>query len=170
MSWFERVFGRFELRRKWVKGWKSWQWQPCSFLESKTTIMYEVAVWNTSSRILTANNPKQHHIIHATTCHSRERHWHRERLRPTSNWFAGDDWRFNSLAADDPDLNTDTSTYIWTSRSICDLFDVTSNQWVKEYRKKCLQSLNEEWSFYELLSNHDINAAGVEESEFCDYC
>jgi len=26
MSWFERVFGHFELRKKWVKkGWKSWQ-------------------------------------------------------------------------------------------------------------------------------------------------
>ena len=24
MSWFERMFGRFELRRKWVKMWKSW--------------------------------------------------------------------------------------------------------------------------------------------------
>ena len=28
MSWFERVFGRFELRRKWVKKWKSWQINP----------------------------------------------------------------------------------------------------------------------------------------------
>ena len=77
---------------------------------------------------------------------------------------------FNSLTADDTDLNTDTSTYIWTSRSICDLFDVTSDHWVKEYRKKCSRCLNEEWSFYELLSNHNVNAAGVEESEFCDYC
>ena len=77
---------------------------------------------------------------------------------------------FNSLTADDTDLNTDTSTYIWTSRSICDLFEVTSDHWVKEYRKKCSRCLNEERSFYELLSNHNVDAAGVEESEFCDYC
>lgn len=77
---------------------------------------------------------------------------------------------FSSLAADDDiDLDTDAPAYVWTARSICDLFDVTSDHWVKEYHKRCSQSLNEEWSFYELLSNHDIDAAGVEESEFCDY-
>jgi len=76
---------------------------------------------------------------------------------------------FNSLAADDVDLDTNISAYTWTSRSICDLFDFSSDHWVKEYHKKCSRSLNEELNFYELLSNHDIDVAGVEESQFCDY-
>jgi len=76
---------------------------------------------------------------------------------------------FNSLAADDVDLDTDTPAYTWAARSICDLFDFSSDHWMKEYRKKCSHSLNEELNFYELLSNHDIDAAGVEESQFCDY-
>jgi len=79
---------------------------------------------------------------------------------------------FNSLVADDADLDTDLgepSTYVWTSRSVCDLFDFTSNHWVKEHNKKCSRSLDEELNFYELLSDHDVDAAGVEESQFCDY-
>lgn len=76
---------------------------------------------------------------------------------------------FNSLAADDTDLSTDTSTYVQAPRSICDLFDFRSDHWVKEYHKKRSQSLGEELNFYESLSNHDIDAAGVEESQLCDY-
>ena len=76
---------------------------------------------------------------------------------------------FNSLAADnvDLDLSLDNEAYVWGVRSVCELFDFSSKHWVKEYQKKC--SLEEELNFYELLSGHDINAAGVEESEFCDY-
>ena len=76
---------------------------------------------------------------------------------------------FNSLAADDTDLDADVHTYVWVEKSICDLFDFTSDHWVGEYRKKGSHSLNEELNFYELLSSHDIDAVGVEESQFCDY-
>ena len=54
-------------------------------------------------------------------------------------------------------------------RSICELFDFTSMHWVKEHQKKSSRGLGEELDFYELLSGHDIDAAGVEESQFCDY-
>ena len=50
---------------------------------------------------------------------------------------------FNSLAADDTDLDTNTSTYTWTARTVCNLFDITSDHWIKEYHKRCLGSLNE---------------------------
>ena len=78
---------------------------------------------------------------------------------------------FNSLAADDVnlDLNLDNEAYVWGVRSVCELFDFSSKHWVKEHQKKCLHSLEEELNFYELLSGHDIDAVGVEESEFCDY-
>ena len=33
----------------------------------------------------------------------------------------------------------------------------------------CSRGLDEEINLYELLNNHNINAAGVEESQFCDY-
>jgi len=49
------------------------------------------------------------------------------------------------------------------------LFDFTSNHWVKEHNEKCSRSLNEGLNFYELPSDHDVDAARVEESQFCDY-
>ena len=77
---------------------------------------------------------------------------------------------FNSLAADEADLDVeDGSTYIWDNRTICDLFDFTSDHWVKEHHGRCSRRLDEELSFYDLLSNHDVDAAGIEESQFCDY-
>jgi hypothetical protein len=79
---------------------------------------------------------------------------------------------FNSLAADEADLNVDaedTSTYAWVKRSISDLFDFTSHCWAKDHQKRCSRRLDEELNFYELLSNHDIDAVGIEESQFCDY-
>ena len=77
---------------------------------------------------------------------------------------------FNSLAADDADLNVEeTVVYAWTNRSICDIFDFSSNHWAKEHRRRCSNRLDEELDFYEFLSNHDIDSAGVEESQFCDY-
>ena len=89
-------------------------------------------------------------------------------LHPIGLWDMIED--FNSLgAADDTDLDVDTTDYVWTPQSICDLFDFTSSHWAKEHRKKCSRSLDEELNFYEFLSNHDIDAAGVEESQFCDY-
>lgn len=54
------------------------------------------------------------------------------------------------------------------TRSICDLFDFTSEYWVKD-KKRNSNWLDEERNFYESLSNHDLDAAGVEESQFCDY-
>jgi len=42
MSWFERVFGRFELRRKWVKMWKSWH---ADDLDQLICIAAEVEPW-----------------------------------------------------------------------------------------------------------------------------
>lgn len=76
---------------------------------------------------------------------------------------------FNSLAADETDIDSDDEAYNWKSRSICELFDFSSRHWVKEHDKRCSHSLEEELNFYELLSGHDIDAAGIEESEFCDY-
>jgi len=79
---------------------------------------------------------------------------------------------FSSLTADGTDLNIDSgdaSTYVWATRSICDLFDFTSDHWAKGHHAKCLHGLNEERNFHELLSNHDVDAAGVEESQVCDY-
>ena len=77
----------------------------------------------------------------------------------------------NSLAADDEDLDLDLDceTYVWDTRSICEPFDFTSTHWVKEHQKKFSRGLAEELDFYELLSGHGIDAAGVEESQFCDY-
>jgi hypothetical protein len=79
---------------------------------------------------------------------------------------------FNLVAADDTDLDCDhehASTHVWDAREICDLFNFSSKHWVKDHQKKCLRSLEEELNFYDLLSGHDIDAAGVEESHFCDY-
>ena len=76
---------------------------------------------------------------------------------------------FNSLAADETDIDSDDEAYNWKSRSICELFDFSSRHWVKDHDKRCSYSLEEELNFYELLSGHDIDAAGIEESEFCDY-
>ena len=77
---------------------------------------------------------------------------------------------FNSLAEDGMDFDLgDASAYVWGSRSICDLFDFTSNYWIKEHRKKSSNPLDEERNFYETLSSHDIDAAAIEESQFCDY-
>src|SRR5579872_3067644 len=76
---------------------------------------------------------------------------------------------FTSLAADEASHIGGASTSVWVKRSICDLFDFTSAYWTREYHKKNTCHLNEERNFYEFLSNHDIDAAGVEESEFCDY-
>ena len=76
---------------------------------------------------------------------------------------------FNSLEAENADDIGDVSTYAWASQTVCSLFDFTSSHWVKEHRRKCSRGLDEELNFYELLSNHDVDAAGVEESQFCDY-
>ena len=74
---------------------------------------------------------------------------------------------FNLLAADNTDLDTNTPTYTWTTRSICNLPDTTSDHWMK-CCKRCSKSLNKERAFYELLSNHDIDAVGMGEYELCD--
>jgi hypothetical protein len=76
---------------------------------------------------------------------------------------------FNSLAAEDTDLDLNQGKYIWDKRGICELFDFSSKHWETEHRNKGLRSLEEELEFYNLLSGHDIDAAGVEESNFCDY-
>ena len=78
---------------------------------------------------------------------------------------------FNSLAANDTDLdlNLDHETYVWDARSVCDLFDFSSKHWATEHDKRCLRSLQEELDFYEHISGFGIDAAGVEESHFCDY-
>ena len=77
---------------------------------------------------------------------------------------------FSSLAADDTDLDVEEgSVYAWGNRSICDLFDFSSSHWAKEHGRRCSNRLDEELDFYEFLSNHDIDSAGVEESQFCDY-
>lgn len=79
---------------------------------------------------------------------------------------------FSSLAANNTDSNTsleDPSMYIWPTRSICELFDFASNHWAKEHRTRCSHNLDNECNFYELLSSHDVDVAGVEESHFCDY-
>jgi hypothetical protein len=79
---------------------------------------------------------------------------------------------FSSLATEDADFDVDfedASMYTWADRSVCDLFNFTLNHWVRGHHVKCLHGLNEERNFYELLSNHDVDAAGVEESQFCDY-
>ena len=76
---------------------------------------------------------------------------------------------FNSLKAENMDNIGDISTYPQANQSICSLFDFTSSHWVKEHWRKCLHGLDEELNFYELLSNHDIDVVGVEESQFCDY-
>ena len=77
---------------------------------------------------------------------------------------------FSSLAtADEGDITVEEgSGCSWVNRSICDLFDFTSEYWVKD-KKRNLNWLDEERNFYESLSNHDLDAAGVEESQFCDY-
>ena len=49
------------------------------------------------------------------------------------------------------------------------LIEVFVAYWAKKHRKKCSCGSDEELNFYELLSNHNVNAAGVEESQFCDY-
>jgi len=76
---------------------------------------------------------------------------------------------FNALEDEDGLDHERESTYVWGARSVCDLFDFSSNHWVKGHREKCSRGLAEELNFYELLSGHDIDAAGVEESHFCDY-
>jgi hypothetical protein len=76
---------------------------------------------------------------------------------------------FNSLAAEDALDHGEEPTYAWGARTICELFNFSSDHWVKEHREKCSRSLAEELNFYELISGHDIDAAGVEESQFCDY-
>ena len=77
---------------------------------------------------------------------------------------------FNSLVADDADLDVEEMPiYAWNNRSICDLFDFHSNHWAKEHHRKCSNCLDEELDFYEFLSNHNVDSAGVEESQFCDY-
>ena len=76
---------------------------------------------------------------------------------------------FNFLETNNTDLDLDHEPCVWGTKSICELFDFESKHWVKVHEKKCLRSLEEELSFYELLSGHDIDAAGVEESNFCDY-
>ena len=57
-------------------------------------------------------------------------------LHPIGFWEMIED--FNSLAADDADLNVEEMPiYAWNNRSICDLFDFDSNHWAKEHRRKC---------------------------------
>ena len=78
---------------------------------------------------------------------------------------------FNSLATEGPDMGAGEGghAYSWENRGICDLFDFTSNYWIREHSRRSQNHLDEECNFYEHLSNHDVDAAGVEESQFCDY-